>query len=319
MEEPRPSLFPIPAPRKCRRLIDTPDSDADDVTLQPLKFIAHNVFSDSIIWLDLFSNERDLTFARQMVNANRLTIFDTAVDCIDFVELSCLHHEATPVHSTFSIIVSGDYVTDAKVVKKLLQHDCVKQICLIVNEFRYENLCSLHVLDQKINIIYNDDLDAVMCRLCNDYLHFEAFTLYNNKACTRANNSDSKHDRSFSDRLRKVDAKYDGRAVPDIQSDHVSTNNDSSTARTATDKARKVQVNEVITEIRNRASSNRGVKSIDSTRISSQFDHTSSRYDWEPKSTERPLTPAPRNSNDVLILEKLEHIEQVHSSICLGG
>jgi hypothetical protein len=84
MEEPRPSLLPIPASRKCRRLINTPDCNTDYAALYPPRYIPHNVLGSNIIWLDLFSNERDLSFVRQMVTANWLTIFDTAVDCIDF-------------------------------------------------------------------------------------------------------------------------------------------------------------------------------------------------------------------------------------------
>jgi hypothetical protein len=339
MEEPRPSLLPIPASRKCRRLINTPDCNTDYAALYPPRYIPHNVLGSNIIWLDLFSNERDLSFVRQMVTANWLTIFDTAVECIDFFELCRPRRNMTTDQRTFSIIVSGVYVTDVKVVKELLKNDCVTRIYMIVNELSSVNSYPQYLLHRKIIIIHNNDPDAVMCRLRDDYSHSEVFTLYNNKLCAPANNplkrlsvdivtetkdsteariddSELRRDGLFSDILGKVDAQGDSLAASDIQNEDVSTKNDSPSARTAIDDARKVQINKANTKLSNRASPNWHIERTNNTPISSQLDPILSHQDWKSKLTERQSPLSPRNPSDALALEKLEHIKQVPFFLC---
>ena len=335
MEEPRSSLSPVPALRQCYHLVNIGKFDTNHATQRSPMFIPHNVLNDSIIWLDLFSNERDLTFVQQMLATKQLTIFDTAADCIDFVELPRVHCSVTPVKSNFLVIVSGVYVTDVKVIKQLLEQDCVKQICLIVNEFLDGNLCPLYYLQQNINIIYNTNPDAVMRRFCEDQLRSKAFPSNTNEVCaftnnasnklltiivrenndsttTRVDNWNSKHDTLLSDLVERVEFKCDGRPTTDLRSRTVPNSDDYSSTRTTVEETSKVRSNQVNTIMGNRAFSTQNVKSIDRTKPPSQLDPTPSRHTSEQKTIEHRIGPTPINDKSARILEKLEKIKEVN-------
>ena len=335
MEEPRSSLMPVPALRKCYHLVSIGKCDTDHATRRRSMFIPHNVLNDSIIWLDLFSNERDLTFVQQVVAAKQLTIFDTAADCIDFIELSRVHCSVRSVKSTFLVIVSGAYVTDVKVIKHLLEQDCVKQIYLIVNEFLNGNLCPLYHLQNKIRIIYNINPDAVMCRFCDDQSRFNTFPPDNNEVCplpnnasnrlltnivrrtndsttTRVDNSDSKHGTLLSDLVERVEFECDGRTTIDLRSGTVPNSDDYSSTRTYIGEASKVLGNQVNTIMGDRTCSSQNVKNIDRTKSPSHFDPTRSYHTSEKKTIEHRIGPTPINDKSARILEKLEKIKEVN-------
>ncbi|CAF4470511.1 unnamed protein product [Rotaria sp. Silwood2] len=179
MKESHTSSKPIPALCKCRS-VQQCETDQNKIELP--RFIPYRVLRDKIIWLDLFVDERNFTFAKKMIEANRLYIFSTATDCIDFLELfSRQLGGLISMQDTYSTIVSGFYATDVKVINQLLKYYCIDQICLIVNEYYYENLPDQFHLKQKVNVIYNENPDMVMHHLCDAYSDFQTFTEYNSK------------------------------------------------------------------------------------------------------------------------------------------
>jgi hypothetical protein len=299
---------PVSAPRKCRPIANAPEYDADHAILQLPQYIPYNMLGDSIVWLDIFANERDLLFTRDMVRINRLIIFDAASSCIDFVECQTIP----------SVVVSGMYVSDTKVINQLLEYNSVEQICLIVDKCLYRNLPDLFLSNEKINVIYNNDPDMVIRRFCDDYSNFNAFIRHKYQPHTSANNLlnrlsidsttestnptmtstlsvDLEHRRlPSSSSIQKKDIKSDDCTVPHLHKMDLSTNNDTFPPRSSTfwttDEARIKQSDELDVEIDNHAS----------------------RIPERGKRSNIPLLSAtPCNRNDKPALEELDRIEKV--------
>jgi len=115
--------IPVPVSRKCRRVLNKQSYEIEQNTKRLPRRIPYCILDDkNIIWLDLFANERNLTFANQMIAFGRLNIFNTAVDCLDFFDLSSSQ-------AIYSVIISGIYVTDRKVINQLLLYSFVNHIC----------------------------------------------------------------------------------------------------------------------------------------------------------------------------------------------
>lgn len=163
---------PVPAPRKCRLTIKKPEYEIEQKTKRLPRSIPYSILDDNIIWLDLWANERSLTFADEMIASNKLFIFDTAVDCTDFLDLSSFQ-------TNYSIILSGIYALNRKVIDQLLLHSFVNQICLILPESCYGNIPDQLNFNRKVNVIYNNDPILVMYWLCTDYSNFETFVQHN--------------------------------------------------------------------------------------------------------------------------------------------
>ncbi|CAF2084273.1 unnamed protein product [Rotaria magnacalcarata] len=170
------SIPPTPAPRKCR---SAQQHGIDQNKIRLPRLIPYSTLHDNIIWLDLFVNERNLTFAKDMIAANRLLVFNAASDCIDFLGSCRQQCSLTTMRDIYSVIISGVYATNIQVIDQLLKYDIVDQICLIVNECCYENLHGLCSLNHRVSVIYNESPDRVMCHLCDDYSDFETFKKYN--------------------------------------------------------------------------------------------------------------------------------------------
>ncbi|CAF4599608.1 unnamed protein product, partial [Rotaria sp. Silwood2] len=111
LKESRSLSMPIPAPQKCR---STGICETDQNSIHLPQFIPYCILRGNIIWLDLFANERDLSFTQHMVAANRLHIFSTASDCVDFLDSFSSRLYLTSSHGIYSAIVSGVYATNGK-------------------------------------------------------------------------------------------------------------------------------------------------------------------------------------------------------------
>ncbi|CAF3256164.1 unnamed protein product [Rotaria socialis] len=171
------SIPPTPAPRKCR---SAQQHDINQNKIQLPRLIPYSTLHDNIIWLDLFVNERNLAFAKDMIAANRLHVFNAAFDCIDdFLGSRRQQCSLTTMRDIYSVIISGAYATNIQVIDQLLKYDIVDQICLIVNECYYENLPDLCSSNHRVSVIYNESPDRVMRHLCDDYSDFETFRKYN--------------------------------------------------------------------------------------------------------------------------------------------
>lgn len=167
------------------------NQDTKQNIVQLPQFIPYRTLSDKIIWLDIFVNERNIAFAGHMIESNRLRIFNTAIDCNDFLS-SCRHQ--TSLSSTddgYSLIISGIYATNVKVIDSLLKHDLINGIYLIIDCCCTKDLPQLYLGNQKIKIVYNDDPDMVMQCLCKDYLEYEIFIKYNSKLQEEVRNDSS--------------------------------------------------------------------------------------------------------------------------------
>ncbi|CAM4784370.1 unnamed protein product [Rotaria magnacalcarata] len=99
------SIPPTPATRKCR---SAQQHGIDQNKIQLPRLIAYSTLHDNIIWLDLFVNERNLTFAKDMIAASRLLVSNAASDCIDFLGSCRQQCSLTTMRDIYSVIISGN-------------------------------------------------------------------------------------------------------------------------------------------------------------------------------------------------------------------
>lgn len=180
MEEKQVVSVPIAVSQNYRYyMVNKPACRMKQKFKQIPRSIPYCTLGNTIIWLDLLANERNLYFTAEMVSSEKLIIFNTAVDCGDFLKSCSQQISSSSIETNYSIIISGIYATDTKLINQLLLYSLVNQICLILQEEQYDNIRELFSFDQNVNVIYNDDPDGVMYLLCKDYLNFEIFVRYN--------------------------------------------------------------------------------------------------------------------------------------------
>ncbi|CAF1280681.1 unnamed protein product [Rotaria sordida] len=336
MKEPHLPSIPIPAPRK-RRSVQERKSDQNTIRLP--QFILYRTLCDNIIWLDLFINERDFTFANKMITANRLHIFCTATDCHDFLDLLSRRLDLITKRDIYSVIVSGVYVINIKVVDQLLKHEFIDQIWLIVNEHYYEQLPDLFLFNRKIKMIYNYNPDMVMRRLCDDYSDFETFTQYYNTLYEIANDSANSllsdvlpegvnhkigcsyrwkihHNSSFTHLIEN--AKCD-RSTAFRTPDKNSSNDDNCSSLTKVTFSQMTQTNQLEEENLNEKANNtspsicraynQNIGLSSRKNLSSSFVDPSSCHGQQPTLIKSPLSSPSRYSNDMIVLQELQRIK----------
>jgi hypothetical protein len=301
MEKIQSSSIPVPAPRKCRRVLDKQECKTEQNAKRLLQSISYCALPDNIIWLDLFANERDLSFADEMIASNKLSIFNTAVDCIEFLDLSFQRRNLPLNKHTYSVITSGTYAIDEKVISQLLRYDFVNQIFLIVNEDYYRYISDVFTLDNKVNFIYNNDVDTVMRSLSKNYLNFGASIRHNTELYATKNdvhqeNANSvlvvssqlniNHNNTATRLTSKANAEYSRSSMSDRSAKKVSFGN---------------------TNCRGRPSS--GLLSVKNK--SPSMGLRSSSYQ-QMNLIESPSTFSLQYLDDVKALKELEQIEEVH-------
>ncbi|UJR20136.1 hypothetical protein I4U23_023268 [Adineta vaga] len=148
---------------------------------QKSTYISPQMLSDNMIWLDVFSNEDDLTFTRPLINADRLYIANSTKICISCMQLLLYFGK------TVSVIVSNIFVIDTDLISKLLEYSCIDRVFLIINTKFEKQIPADFYLNPKIELIYNNDSVMVMRAVCDNNFDPASFSHTNKTSHTSTN------------------------------------------------------------------------------------------------------------------------------------